>query len=401
MNSSFASKFRLMSVLLASALTSDCALAATVASKSDEEAASPSLTLTIKCTNSLVKVGDEISIEFLITNRGTNDYEYANRTYDRSGRMDEYALAAKTASGKQTIDPRSSNKSGWIGGGLHSPRILHPGESATRTIPLNRWALIKEPGQYQVVGTYLSALYSTNSITITSASIVITVLPRSEEEMDAYIGGLTNQLAAQGARQGYPHRSERDSLVMKLMFTCSPKIVPTLLDTMYEAERGGFWEAEALQYYVPRSDEVKKAVLSVVAKRGLASGMQHALTSYGCGREDFLPLIKTSLALENPRSWQAGALAAQQYCDDTFTPRLIALATEPKVDARIQAVYALALNRTDEGVKVLKALLVDPDSRISSTTENAIQAAYCYRGNSQGRPLKPDDFDKKFQRPDQ
>ena len=359
----------------------------------------PKLSLTIRCTNAELRAGDEISIEFEITNKGTNDYEYANRTYDRSGRMDEYALVAKTASGQSVPDPRAPNKSGWMGGGLHSPRILHPGESATQVIPLNRWALIKEPGQYEVVGTYLSALYSTNSIVVSSTPISITVLPRSEAELDAYIGGLSNQLAVLKPGKDFGHRGEKDALVMKLMFTCSPKIVPSVLDAMYEADRGGFWESEALQFYVPHSDNVKREIFLVATKRGLASGMQSVLASYGCNRDDFLPLIRASLAQENPLSWQAGATAAQQYGDDEFAPRLIALATRPDTSARMQAIYALASNRTDEGVKVLRKLLADPDKNIRTTVESALQAAYCYRGIWQGRPLKAEDFDKKYQQP--
>jgi hypothetical protein len=351
--------------------------------------------LSIRCTNAVVKAGDEISIEFRITNGGTNEYKYADRTYDRSGRMEEYMLVVKTASGELVPDPRATY-TGGIAGGLHGYKTLKSGESFTKVIPLNRWALVKEAGRYEVVGHYPSVLFGSNSVVVTSAPITITVQPRSEKELYAYICSLTNQLAALATNKDYSHRGEVDTLVMKLMFTCSPKIVPTLLNTMYEAERG-FWESEALQFYVPRSDKVKRAILSVAAKRGLASGMQYVLTGYGCDRDDFVPLIKASLAPENRTSWQEGALAAQQYSDDAFTPRLIALATERNGAARGRAIYALALNRTDEGVQALKALLVDADKNIRSTTENAIRTAYRYRGNSKGRLLKPEDFDSSYQ----
>jgi hypothetical protein len=47
----------------------------------------------------------------------------------------------------------------------------------------------------------------------------------------------------------------------------------------------------------------------------------------------------------------------------------------------------------------LNALLHDADLRISQTIRNAIKTAYNYRGIWQGRPLKLDDFDEKYQKP--
>src|ERR1039457_6846636 len=117
------------------------------------------ISLSIRCTKAVLKVGDEIAIEFLITNNGTDDYNYSNRTYDRGGRMSEYALVARAESGATVADPRGADKTPRIGGGLHSPRFLHPGESAPRVMPLNRGALVKQPGLYTVVGPYHGALF--------------------------------------------------------------------------------------------------------------------------------------------------------------------------------------------------------------------------------------------------
>jgi len=366
--------------------------------------ATPLLSLAIRCTNTDLKAGDEIPIEFTITNKGTNDYKYADRTYDRSGRMGEYKLVAHNASGKEIPDPRAVSKGFWNAGGLFQYKILKPGESFTRIIPLNRWALVKEGGRYVVVGTYFAERYSTNSTAVSSDPVSIDVLPRSLQEMDDYINNLSNQITAlpsiqnlQG--QGRPDSTlQLDDFIKKLMFTCSPTIVPTLLPSMYEP-RQGFWESEALLFYVPRSDETKQLIITTAAKRGLAGGMQNVLSEYGCRGGEFRPLIERSLAPENPQSWMAGALAAQQYANDIFTPRLIALATEPQNPARVQAIYALAANRTDESVKTLKVLLNDPDPKIRQDVEQAVRTSYNYRGIWQGRLLKPDDFDAKFQEP--
>jgi hypothetical protein len=64
---------------------------------------------------------------------------------------------------------------------------------------------------------------------------------------------------------------------------------------------------------------------------------------------------------------------------------------------RLQAIHALALNRTDESVKALKSLLYDPDKQMHDTAEQAVRIAYTSRGNAQGKPLKPEDFDARFQ----
>jgi hypothetical protein len=53
---------------------------ANAADHSKTEIATPALSLAIRCTNAVLKAGDEISIEFRITNIGTNDYKYADRT---------------------------------------------------------------------------------------------------------------------------------------------------------------------------------------------------------------------------------------------------------------------------------------------------------------------------------
>jgi HEAT repeat protein len=63
----------------------------------------------------------------------------------------------------------------------------------------------------------------------------------------------------------------------------------------------------------------------------------------------------------------------------------------------LAAIYALAKNRTDESVAALKKLLSDADTgqeseRIRQTVANAVRSAYNFRGHSQGRPLKEDDF---------
>lgn len=340
--------------------------------------------LAIRCTNLNLRAGDEIPIEFIITNRGDSDYAYLDRGYDRGGRMEEYQLKAVDETGLAVADPRAKYKGG-ISGGLCSEKKLAPGASFTKTIALNRWALLKAPGRYQVTGSYYVA-HETNSIQ--SPPISIVVQPRREKELEDYINDLHEQIK----RGGSP-----SELVQKLMFTCHPKIIPVLLETFY-LPSSGYWEAEALLYYLPRDEKTKQAIIAAARKHGLASNMQYVLGEYGCTAPEIHPLIERSLAPDNPGTWASGALAAQQYARDDFTPRLMAIATNPASKARSQGIYALALNRTDDSVKALKTLLSDPDKSIRDTAAQAIQTAYNYRGNSQGRPLQPEDFEEKYRR---
>jgi ankyrin repeat protein len=371
-----------------------------------EATVAPLLSLAIRCTNEVVKAGDEIDIEFRITNTGTNDYKYSDRTYDRSGRMDEYKLVARNESDDTVPDPRANDKGFWMGGGLFQYKILKPGESFTKTIPLNRWALVKEPGRYTVVATNFVDSHSTNVISVTSDPITVTVLSRTEKEMDDYIGSLTNQIASLSPKQVYPNgpyssAAELDNLLMKLTFTCSPKIIPTLLNAMYKPSHGGFWESEAIRFYVPQTAEVRKALVEAATQNGLGANwtMSSLLKEFNCTKEEMKPLIERALAPENEQEWAAGAGLAKQFGDDAFTGRLVAIAKTPRNNAQTAAIEALAFNRTDEGVKTLKELLSDPHQNIWTSLAFAIENAYNAQRNSTGRPLRPDDFTAEDMKP--
>ncbi len=362
----------------------------------------PRLSLTIGCTNSDLKVGDEIPIQFIITNHGTNHYEYADRNYDRSGRMPEYALVAWTESGDRLPDPRS--RYAGMAGGLFVTGHLLPGQSFTRTIPLNLWSLLKAPGKYTVIGYNSGRPYgNARQERMESAPISIAILPRTEKELDDYISSLTNQIAALAPMTNYYGRMasspDLDGLVKNLMYTCSPKTVPLLIKTMFQPGLNHFWELQALLYYVPRSEETRRAIFQAAVERGLAPGLDYLLTEYGWTPEEIKPLIQRSLAPDSPQTWAEGARAAQHYGDDVFASRLIAIATDPEANARDGAIYALAANRTDESVKTLKSLLEDDDEKIRATARRAIRTAYLYRSIWRGTRLRPEDFDETFRQP--
>jgi hypothetical protein len=361
------------------------------------------LSLVIRGPTDVLRVGDEIPIQFVISNHAKADFKYWDRDKDRSGRMHEFKLIAKTASGQSVPDPRLHNNS--IGGGGVSSRVLKPGESFTKTIPLNLWALLEEPGRYEVLGTYLARDFSTNRLVpVIADPISITILPRTNEEMDDYIQSLNNQVAARLAIQAGNDRRVRDPLLeklsWKLAWTCRSEAVPALLRIMDETDYN-YGEIDALLFHIPHTQESRQAILQVFVRKGLISAKWGLLLVYDFKNEDMKPLIERALGVLNPGEWQVGVTLAALYYDDAFTDRLIALANGTNIQASIrdEAIKALAANRTDAGVKTLKALLNDPDGRVSAMAEDAIRQAYTSRGDARGRPLRPDDFDAKFQQP--
>src|ERR1039458_9612115 len=293
------------------------------------------ISLSIRCTSTVVKVGDEIPIEFILSNHGRADYKYNNRTYDRGGRLWEYKLTAKTAAGESLPDPRLHFKPG-MAGGLSPSCVLHPGGSFPKDIQLNLWMLIKEPGRCEVVGTYGHDLGS-----VSSDPISIVVLPRTKAEMADYINGLTNQIAAQLAPTNGGPPAVSQELVMKLMYTCSPKSIPTLLKVMYQTNtaRGNaqFWATAALADYVPHTEESRKTILEAATEHGLnGTGLDQLLLAHEFSNKEMKPIIARALAANNPGEWRAGVWLALDYYDDAFTTRLIAIANDSnaRVDTR-------------------------------------------------------------------
>ncbi len=257
-------------------------------------------------------MGDEIPVEFVISNRSTADFNYGDTDYGPIDWVQDYQLTIQSADGKTIPSPRANFREGISGEWLGSMRVLHPGEFFTKTFPLNVAAAIKIPGQYTVTGTYLGDSFRPPGIR--SAPIHITVLPRTDSEMDAYIGSLTNQFA----RIDGTSRDERNSILMKLAFTCSPKIVSFMLNGMYATD-DNFWASEALVVYIPHSDATRKEIIGTALRRGLAEGMDYLLNKYGCTKEERQAILKQSLA--QATSHLAVSDIAEIYHLDVDNPR--------------------------------------------------------------------------------
>jgi len=353
------------------------------------------LTLTIYCLEYEIKQGDEIPILFTITNKGKYSHAYDKRNYDRSGRLPEYKLVAKCEDETTVLDPRERDlRSSRIYGGLSSGRgYIGQGESFSKIIALNLWALINEPGRYTVRGTYISGMYNPpmEQIRVDSKPIEITVQPRSDEEIVDYIKELSDELKKDSipdSRKTYSGmRQAREKIIQRLIYMCEPRIVPILIELMYENhhKNDAFWAKEGFVCYLPHDLKIKKTVLSAAKRRGLARCMKTVLEVLGCSEEEFKQIIRISLSSDNPDIVSEGVGAAQTHPDDEHMPKLVAIVTDPNRPdpnrrfssvKRHRAISAIANNRTDEGVKTLRILLESPSEGIRKTTKRAIQQAY-------------------------
>jgi hypothetical protein len=325
------------------------------------------LELTIHCRQTDIKQGDEIPIIFTITNKDESVYSIEDRNYDRSGRLYEYKLVTTKEDGSTVRDPRKNWPEG-LGGGLVAGQVeLSKGDSYSKTIALNKWSLIKEPGRYSVTGTYFYYVIDpdaeqkrntimTKEVLVHSAPIEIVVKSRSDWQMKTHIKKLVKELNE--TKLSRRTREQRQAIVSKLAYTCDESIVPTLTKLMY-SENEQFQAIEAICCYIPHTPEIKNVVLKTMKKRDLTDGMGLVMEQLGFTEEEIIELILMSLKSENPDGVSVGALIAQNHPHDSFIPMLVTIGNDPNNNlAQWRAYYALWHNRSEQGIKAFKTLPV-------------------------------------------
>jgi len=376
------------------------------ASESDSKVSASNLVFSIHPSSEKIYSGDPLPVEFFIRNIGSTDYQYYDDT-------DMYQLTCTSASGDQVDNPLGMSGLDAVACGYVASVNLKPGQEFHKTIFLNDSAKIIVPGRYSVTGFFRLQ----SGALITSKPETTEVLPRTARQMDEYVDSLESKLA------GAKSREDRRLLWQKLMFTMQPSMIPMLINRMYEMHDvhevkvgmyvmheekvdDQYWLSRAL-CYLPK-EKVKPLVLRACMNRGLAPGMASVLYSTAQTPErwnveplkvkEWNEVITKSLAINNKPCWSAGCLEAQCHPSGAFTSRIIAIAMDPISVARLQAIYTLALNRTDDSVAALKQLLNDPDNSIRETARDAIKYAYCNKTSKDpGRRLRPADFDPALQ----
>jgi len=199
-------------------------------------------------------------------------------------------------------------------GGLGQYQILKLGQSFTKVIPLNRGHWSKNRDSMLSLAPTLRKCIPPIPKTLFPRPITIDVKPRTDKEMDVYIAGLTNQIAALVPSKDYRYQGQMDSLVMKLMFHVQPRRRPWRCSTQVSTQPRLFGNPRHLQFYVPRTGEVNKRssqpLPASVCQRDAASSL-----AYGCtNREELMPIIARSLAPDNTNTWQLRRIDGQRTC---------------------------------------------------------------------------------------
>lgn len=357
----------------------------------------PNVTLTISTAQREFKQGEPIPVTCTVTNTGESAFPnyYQNRWYERYPRINrilvripfmrrrlsrsypepKYKLAVREQNG--TLLPVPEDFSMIVDASMKSNNLwlFEFGESKSRTMELNRWALISEPGLYTIQGIYTNEnnMNRKDEVLVHAQSkpVEIVIRRRPYDEMGRYIDELVTQLEPRRKRdQGTSLAIER------LSYTRDNRIVRPLLEFLYKEEYSRLLEKTFL-YYLPLEPETKEMVVETAAEQGLAGDtLRGVLKRFGCSEEEFRVLIATSLSSPEPRCVKAGAQAAGSYPDDSHMGRLIELATAADSPARIAAMRAIARNRTDEGVETLRILLEDPNEKCRNAASEAVKDAY-------------------------
>lgn len=324
----------------------------------------PALHVAIRCDADDLRVGDEVPITFIVTNVGGASFDYSASSPHRFG-APRFELKAFDDMSRPVIDPQSIGfPAGGIAGSiLSTPLVLRPGESFEETVPLNEWASLRQPGQFTVRGRYRAA-----GATFESDPMTISIGPRGRSDTLGYVAALQRQWATA------TDKAERELIVRRLAYTFDERARSTLLDALHGDV--GFAAAQGVVHYLPITTQSVERTVRHFESRGLSPNGIFVLMGIGASEAQIVPVVARSLQDDRQSSWPTAALGAMLYGDDRLMPQLIAIAETVGEPARIQAVHAIANNRTDEGVAALKRLLDDPDPELHRQVGEAIRAAY-------------------------
>ncbi len=240
------------------ALAAAAVLATRTASLAVADSA-PDLHLTVRPEPSDVKVGDEVVVDFAVTNAGEREFQYEGAGNDECAFLAGFDLHFTAPDGKTERTPQGAASC------VSSKQRLAPGASFHAHVSLNhRAGFLLGPGEYRLTGLYNpSGRPGSRSQwpEVVSPEIVVTVHARTSTEMGTYIDSLKAQLA--GLRGGDDDASARYHLVRQLGYTGDPRIIPAVIDAMYAAEgKGGANGArEALVDFLPDKSASLRALL--------------------------------------------------------------------------------------------------------------------------------------------
>ena len=313
--------------------------------------------------------GEPIDAAFTITNVGSKPYRYMFRNYDRSGRMDEYALEVTDTQGRLLPDPRRLSGRGEFVIEAVYFSLLGPGQSFTEHVYLNRWVLPLAPGSYRAVGAY-KAVYvrppdpAPMPEPFRSPAVPFVILPRTDAEMRTYLAGL-------GRCARFPDDQTQERAVKYLAFTGSSAALPYLIRTLYTGGMNArFYANEGFIYYAEHRDEAVAALVHALEVHGPTRGMTGVLIHYQAPPSLALgPTLAPTLRWLSARNPQRRAAAAEalwlygRMGDAALVPLLGAL-QDSDAGVRLAAAEALWTYRDPRVLKALLAASHDPDEGV-------------------------------------
>ncbi len=341
------------------------------------------LVLTVAAAQEVYREGEQIEVKLKLVNEGESRFPRAWAAWVRRipyiGRWFggnlwlRFSVSARTSRGDACVKPRWawSSFDGWL---TQKPGVI-AGEEIELPFKINQLFLLSGPGTYTITGIFTASRGREGShevFSLRSEPISISIEARSVDQMGGHVEGLMRDLAS---AEAYDSDKAVSSALWRLIYTRDRRMLPVLLDFAY-ADKEQDAVRSALMSYLPIEAETREMILDGARERGLTETIFDALRRFGCGQEELREVITKSLESSNGRTVRAGARAAAMYPDDSHTAQLIQVARDSESGGQLAAISALALNRTEEGVRALRGLIEDGDQDIKYHTLSAINLAY-------------------------
>lgn len=310
-------------------------------------------------TQATFEEGQPVTVTFIVSNRGNEPYHYFDRSYDRSGRMAEYALEVTDRQGLRQADPRHG---GGFLGGVGQNRQLAPNESFSKEICLNEWVMPLRPGKYTVCGLFNAVLlgkdYPRDTPWVRSAPLEIEIVPRAD--MKAYVERVGHALQTTNA-------DLQKKFILCLGYTGSPEalsyLVPALFERFDEA-----YSAYGAFMYLRDTEACAAALLAALDKHGSTWWVDDLLQRYQVPRERTLPYVVRGLTSPDTQQRIRCAQALEKYSKLGAVP-LAALqdaAHDPDASVRSAAVCSLRVFMEPAAVNAVLEASHDPKLRLGA-----------------------------------
>ncbi|MHC4744892.1 MAG: hypothetical protein ACYS8Z_23505, partial [Planctomycetota bacterium] len=191
---------------------------------------------------------------------------------------------------------------------------IKPGKYSQYEFLLNDCALLGKAGTYSVqAGVVLKNTTTFENEYLRSEPMEVVIEERTEDEMAEYIEQLAARLSkktisaeesiAKNHGLSYRYPSSR---LKPLIYTRDNRIIPILLDQIYEKRDSGSLVMNAFNRYLPIESETKHVLLEAARERGMPSEVFTYLHRFGCTADEFSRLADEFLDSNDPNRLSEG-----------------------------------------------------------------------------------------------